>query len=200
LEYLQHPPKITEQIRLKGTQSLSSLLSPWQGGFKHMPETRRRQNRKGARVKLRRATRRDIDVLVRQRRGMWFGMGERNRIKLKEHDRTFRHWVQLRLKDRTVVGWVAETDGGDAVAGAIVWLRPAPAEPGVRHLVQPYLLSMYTDPRWRRLGLASRIVTEAVKWAKSNGYGEIRLHASSMGRRIYIRHGFKRTWEMKREL
>lgn len=165
-----------------------------------MPETRRRQNRKGARVKLRRATRRDLDVLVRQRRGMWFDMGERNRIKLDEHDRTFRRWVRLRLKSRTVVGWVAETDGGDLVAGAIMWLRPAVSEPGVRHLVQPYLLSMYTEPKWRRLGLASRIVTEAMKWAKSKGYGEIRLHASSMGTRIYIRQGFKRTWEMKREL
>jgi len=171
-----------------------------QAGFKHMPETQRRQNRKGARVKLRRATRRDLDVLVRQRRGMWFDMGERNRIKLDEHDRTFRRWVQLRLKSRTVVGWVVETDVGDVVAGAIVWLRPAVSEPGVRHLVQPYLLSMYTEPKWRRLGLASRIVTEAMKWAKSNGYGEIRLHASSMGRGIYIRQGFKRTWEMKREL
>ena len=98
------------------------------------------------------------------------------------------------------MGWVVETDVGDVVAGAIVWLRPAVSEPGVRHLVQPYLLSMYTEPKWRRLGLASRIVTEAMKWAKSNGYGEIRLHASSMGRGIYIRQEFKRTWEMKREL
>lgn len=165
-----------------------------------MTETRRRQNRKGARVKLRRATLRDLDVLVRQRRGMWFDMGERNRIKLNEHDKTFRRWFQLRLKSRTVVGWVAETDGGDVVAGAIVWLRPAASEPGVRHLVQPYLLSMYTEPKWRGLGLGSRIVTEAIKWAKSKGYGEIRLHASSMGRPIYIRQGFKRTWEMKRTL
>jgi GNAT superfamily N-acetyltransferase len=59
---------------------------------------------------------------------------------------------------------------------------------------------MYTEPEWRRRGLASRLVQEAVKWAKRDGYSEIRLHASSMGRRIYIRQGFKRTWEMKREL
>ncbi len=165
-----------------------------------MTETRRRHNRKRTRVKLRRATRHDLDVLVRQRRGMWFDMGERNRIKLDEHDRTFRRWVRLRLKSRKVVGWVAETDGGDVVAGAIVWLRPSISEPGVRRLVQPYLLSMYTEPKWRRLGLASRIAAEAIRWAKINGYGEIRLHASSMGRRIYIRQGFRRTWEMKREL
>jgi GNAT superfamily N-acetyltransferase len=165
-----------------------------------MGETRRPRNRERVRVKLRRATRRDLGALIRQRRGMWFDMGERKRIKLDEHDRTFRRWVQRRLKSRRVVGWVAEIDGGDVVAGGIVWLRPAVPEPGVRRLVQPYLLSMYTEPKWRRLGIGARIVTEAVRWAKGEGYGGIRLHASPLGRRIYNRQGFKRTWEMKREL
>ena len=151
-------------------------------------------------MKVRRVTRRDLDVLVQQRRGMWLDMGERDRSKLDEQDRAFRRWVQPRLRNGTVVGWVAETDGGDIVAGAIVWLRPSVSRPRVRQLVQPFLLSMHTELDWRRRGLASRLVKEAVKWAKRNGFSEIRLHATSMGRRIYIREGFKRTWEMKREL
>lgn len=163
-----------------------------------MPKARHKIT--GTRVRLRRATRRDVDVLVKQRRGMWFDMGKRNRSKLDEHDRTFRRWVKERLKNGEVVGWITETDEGARVAGAIVWLRPSVSEPGVRHLVQPYLLSMYTDHKWRRRGLASRIVTEAMKWAKNNGYTEIRLHASSMGKRLYVRRGFKLTWEMKRKL
>ncbi len=149
------------------------------------------------RVKFRRATLRDLDFLVRQRRGMWLGMGEKNRRKLDEQDRVFRRWVRTRLRTGTVVGWVAETDGGDLVAGGIVWLRPSVSRPGVRHLVQPFLLSMYTEPKWRGQGLGSRIVDEAVNWAKRNGYTEIRLHASSMGKRLYLRQGFKPTWEMK---
>ncbi|MGO9646168.1 MAG: GNAT family N-acetyltransferase [Candidatus Bathyarchaeia archaeon] len=59
---------------------------------------------------------------------------------------------------------------------------------------------MYTEPRWRGLGLGSRIVGEAVKWANKNGHADFRLHASSMGRSLYLRQGFKRTWEMKLEL
>jgi GNAT superfamily N-acetyltransferase len=165
-----------------------------------MPETRRRRNRRGAVVKLRRATSRDLDVLVRQRRSMWFDMGERNRTKLDQQDRAYRRWVQPRLKNGTVVGWVIETDGGDTVAGAILWLRPAVSQPGERHSVQPFLLSMYTEPEWRRKGLASRIIDEAIRWSRRIGYEEIRLHASFMGRRLYARRGFKRTWEMKREL
>lgn len=158
------------------------------------------RNLKRVRVKLRCVTRRDLDVLIHQRRGMWLDMGERNRTKLDEHDRAFRRWVLPRLRNGTVVGWLAETDGGDIVAGAIVWLRPAVSQPGVQQLVQPFLLSMYTELEWRRRGLASRLVKEAVKWAKRNGYTEIRLHASSMARRLYLRQDFKRMWEMKREL
>lgn len=160
----------------------------------------RRRHTEGTHVMLRRVGLWDVDVLVKQRRGMWFDMGERSRKKLDEHDRTFRRWVKRRLKNGEVVGWIAETDGGDCVAGAIVWLRPSVSEPGVRHLVRPYLLSMYTKPKWRGRGLASGILREAMMWAKENGYTEIRLHASSMGKRLYLRRGFKRTWEMKRKL
>jgi GNAT superfamily N-acetyltransferase len=152
------------------------------------------------RVRFRRAALRDLDVLVRQRRGMWLSMGGQDRANLDEHDRTFRRWIRTRLRSGRVVGWVAETKGQEIVAGAIVWLRPSVPQPGGRGLVQPYLLSMYTEPGWRRLGLSSRIVGEAGKWAKNNGYGGVRLHASSMGRRLYLRQGFKRTWEMKLEL
>ncbi|MGP8068969.1 MAG: GNAT family N-acetyltransferase [Candidatus Bathyarchaeia archaeon] len=127
-------------------------------------------------------------------------MGEKNRAKLVEESRIFRGWLRPRLKTGRVVGWVAETGRGDIVAGGIVWLRPIVSRPGVQHLVQPFLLSMYTEPKWRGRGLASRIVDEAVKWAKKNGYKEIRLHASSIGRRVYLRRGFRRTWEMKLEL
>ena len=151
------------------------------------------------RVRFRHAAFGDLDLLVRQRRGMWLSMGKQNRAFLDEHDHAFRRWVRTRLRSGTVVGWVAETDGREAVAGGIVWLRPSAPRPGVRDPIQPFLLSMYTKPGWRGLGLGSRIVSEAVKWAKRNGYAEIRLHSSSMGRRLYLRQGFERTSEMKLE-
>ena len=161
------------------------------------PKTRRLPK---VRVKLRRASLRDLNVLVRQRQGMWADMGERSRAKLTEESQIYRGWVRSRLKTGSVVGWVAETNRGDIVAGGIVWTRPTVSRPRSKHLVQPFLLSMYTEPEWRGHGLASMIVDEAVKWAKKSGYAAIMLHASPMGRRLYLRQGFKRTWEMKLEL
>lgn len=151
-------------------------------------------------VKLRRATVRDLDILVHQRWGMWLDMGERDPTKLDQHDRAFRRWVKPKLRRETVVGWLIEAEREGAVAGGIVWLRPSVGRPGAPHPVQPFLLSMYTEPEWRRRGLASLIVKEAVKWTKRNGYKGLWLHASSMGRSLYARHGFRRTWEMMLEL
>lgn len=161
------------------------------------PKTRRLPK---GRVKLRRASLRDLEVLVRQRQGMWTDIGEKSTSKLAEESRVYRGWVRSKLKTGRVVGWVAETNRGDIVAGGIVWMRPTVSRPRSKHLVQPFLLSMYTEPEWRGRGLASRIVNEAVKWAKKGGYAAIMLHASPMGRRLYLRQGFKRTWEMKLEL
>jgi hypothetical protein len=43
-------------------------------------------------------------------------------------------------------------------------------------------------------------VKEAMKWAKRNGYSKMTLHASSAGRKVYTKLGWKRTWEMEASL
>jgi GNAT superfamily N-acetyltransferase len=151
-------------------------------------------------VKFRRATVRDLDVLVRQRRGMWSDMGLGNEDQLDSQDRVYRGWARSRLRTGTLLGWVAETSEGVVVAGGTVWLRPAVPRPGIKQMVQPFLLSMYAEPEWRGRGLATRIVDEAIVWARKKGYGELLLHASQMSRGIYLHRGFKRTWEMRLEL
>ena len=151
-------------------------------------------------VKIRRATLRDLDVLVHQRHGMWVDMGVGNNEQVRRQDRVYRRWARSRLKTGALLGWVAETREGRVVAGATMWLRPTVPRPGIRQLAQPYLLSMYTEPEWRGGGLATRIVDEATEWVRKNGYGWLLLHGSRMGRGIYLRRGFKRTWEMRLEL
>ena len=152
------------------------------------------------RVKIRRATLRDLDVLVHQRHGMWVDMGVGNNEQVERQDRVYRRWARSRLKTGALLGWVAEISGGTVVAGATMWLRPTVPRPGMKLLTQPYLLSMYTEPEWRGRGLATRIVDEAAEWVRKNGYRELLLHGSRMGRRIYLRRGFERTWEMRLEL
>jgi GNAT superfamily N-acetyltransferase len=127
-------------------------------------------------------------------------MGAKDENQLSGQDHIYRRWARSRLKTRTLLGWVAETTEGIVVAGETVWLRPTVPPPGTKHLVQPFLLFMYTEPEWRGRGLATKIVDMAIEWAKKNGYKEILLHASRMGKGVYIHRGFRRTWEMKFEL
>ncbi len=96
--------------------------------------------------------------------------------------------------------WLAFNDSGEAVGGGGLWLRPTQPHPGIRQGLEPYLLSMYTKPSFRGKGIGSRIVREARGWARLHRYRQIRLHAAKMGRSIYAKHGFKRTWEMKLEI
>ena len=145
---------------------------------------------------VRRATPHDLDVLVRQRRGMWESMGVRDKPELNEADRVYRQWARKEFRNRSLLGWVAESNG-IIIGGGCLWLQPVQPRPGWNKGIQPYLLSMYTEPSFRAMGVASRIVEEAAKWAKKNGYPQLTLDASSRGRRVYSKFGFKRTWEMR---
>jgi len=44
------------------------------------------------------------------------------------------------------------------------------------------------------------VVQTAIEWCRKNRYERLMLHASDMGRKVYRKFGFKRTWEMKLDL
>jgi GNAT superfamily N-acetyltransferase len=153
--------------------------------------------RKGAPV-LRRATLRDLDLLVRHRRAMWAaieGLGF-TEAELDAADPVFRRWVQALMRGGTLVGWIVDV-GGIAAASGCVWLQPVQPRPRWPHGREPYLLSMFTEPAFRGRGLAKRIVRAATTWAKEEGYTRFTLHASPMGRPVYQALGWEVSSEMK---
>lgn len=52
------------------------------------------------------------------------------------------------------------------------------------------LSSMYTDPNYRRLGIATALLDHVVKEAKDYGCGTIYITASDMGVKLYESYGF----------
>jgi predicted GNAT family acetyltransferase len=66
----------------------------------------------------------------------------------------------------------------------------------VRGAEQAVLLNVYTQPAWRRRGIAERLVREVLAWAAARGVSSVVLHASAAGRRLYERLGFAATNEM----
>lgn len=118
---------------------------------------------------------------------------------MARHDRAYRTWVRPRLRSGEVIALIAELPEGP-VASGVLWWREDQPRPGVGVVRLPYVMSVYTEPKLRGRGLASRIVQELVRAARAGGASRITLHASDMGRSVYAQLGFERTWEMRKWL
>lgn len=148
---------------------------------------------------IRRATLKDLDVLVYQRRKMWEDIDNFDRRSLDVGNREYRVWARNRLGNGTLLGWVVESSDSVVVDGGCVWLQPIQPRPSLKKRRQPYLLSIYTEPSFRGRGVASDIVKAAVKWSRANGYPYVALHASDMGRGVYEKLGFEVSPETRLE-
>lgn len=51
-------------------------------------------------------------------------------------------------------------------------------------------MNMYTNPEYRRKGIAYRVLDMLVKEAKDRGITAISLEATAMGRPLYEKYGF----------
>jgi len=149
------------------------------------------------RVTYRTTTVADLELLIDHRHRMWSDIGHRTEAEITEHDAHYRPWARSRLRSGELVGCVAESPDGSAVASGLVWFRPDQPRPKLSTLISPYILSMYTEPSWRGRGIATRIVRELLELVRDAGYPNAELHASRFGRRLYGRLGFERTWEMR---
>lgn len=119
------------------------------------------------------------------------------RREMDRADREYRRWVQQEMRHRHLVAFLACSPKGEVLGSGCVLLQPRGQPiPGLRVERMPYLLSMYTEPDARGTGVASRIVSEAIHWSQGMGYRRMSLNASKMGRAMYGRLGFRRTWQM----
>lgn len=100
-----------------------------------------------------------------------------------------------RLLERAIpsgewAAWVAEIDGSAVGCGAAI-LRPAPPNPACPEGGEAaYLLNFYTEPAFRRRGVATALMTTCLAWCRQRRVVRIDLHASSAGARVYERLGF----------
>jgi GNAT superfamily N-acetyltransferase len=59
------------------------------------------------------------------------------------------------------------------------------------------ILNVYTEPEFRRLGVARRIMQTILDWIRARGLRSANLHASHEGRVLYEKLGFVATNEMR---
>jgi len=150
--------------------------------------------------KICKATPKDMDVLAEHRQKMFDEMSTEKPGQGDVRTDPYRAWAREMMRKRLYQGYIVSTDDGEAAASGCVWLRQVQPSRGHPASLVPYLISMYTAPGFRRKGLATMIVREAMAWAKKKGYSAMTLHASPAGRKVYTKLGWKRTWEMEVDL
>jgi GNAT superfamily N-acetyltransferase len=150
--------------------------------------------------RVRVATMKDIDALVRQRHMMFEDMRPRTAEEHRVGDRAYKKWAVGKMKKGHLRCYLVTDEKGEVAGGGGIWLREVQPSPGHGARLMPYLLSMFTEPKFRRKGVATLVVKEAERWARASGYPSMSLHASRMGRRVYRRLGWERGWEMRTEL
>jgi GNAT superfamily N-acetyltransferase len=58
-------------------------------------------------------------------------------------------------------------------------------------------VNVFTEPQWRRRGIAGRLIKEIITWSKDEHLERLLLHASHDGRSVYERLGFIAGNEMR---
>jgi ribosomal protein S18 acetylase RimI-like enzyme len=150
-----------------------------------------------ARYALTQAGANEIRILVAHRHRMFSDIGGHSEESIRRQDRRYRSWILERLLRDEVVAVMARDANGRVVASGCVWFRDEQPRPETRRMRSAYILSVYTANSARRHRLASRLTRRLVSIVRRRGYSRVALHASPMGRALYERLGFERTWEMR---
>ena len=140
---------------------------------------------------IRRATAADSEVVVRLRVAFLREIAAAERRPFPESiESSTRDYVRRTLGSGDLRVWFAEADGRVAGCCALI-LFDRPPSFGNPAGLAAYLLNVYTLPEFRRKGIASRLVEEALRHARELGAGRMFLHTSAAGRALYEKVGFK---------
>ena len=101
---------------------------------------------------------------------------------------------------RRVVSWLACNGDGRVVSGGGLIVYEWMAHPTSPDPRRAYIANVYTEPGYRRRGIARRIMDAILDWCRSEGLKTVWLHASPSGRPLYESQGFEPTNEMRIEL
>ena len=130
---------------------------------------------------------------------MFRDMGYRDDAALDAMAAKFLPWLEAKMKAGEYRAWFADADGR-TVAGAGLWLMDWPPHMVGSSPRRGNILNVFTEPEFRRRGLARRLMEEAISWCQANKTDFVILHASPDGRPLYEAMGFQAGNEMRIKL
>ena len=100
-----------------------------------------------------------------------------------------RDYYNRHMADGTFVSWIA-FDGEKIIGTSGMSFVEKPPYFGCPSGKMGLLSSMYTDPEYRRRGIAKELLDRVVNEARNYGCGTVQITASDMGVKLYSSYGF----------
>ena len=138
----------------------------------------------------------DIAEIARQRRRMCEDMNYTDANALSLMESATAEYLKKAIPEGSFRAWLA-CDNGRVVAGGAVVISPWPAHAYELECRRATILNVYTEPGYRRRGIARRIMETMIAWCKKEGFARVTLHASDDGRHFYESLGFEPNNEMR---
>jgi len=148
-------------------------------------------------ITIREAAPNESAIILHHRRSMFRDMGEGTVAELDRMVEVASSWLAGALADGSYHHWLALDSSGRVAGGGGVLLCPWPANPKGPCTERAVILNVYTEPEFRKLGIARQIMRTILAWVKERGFSAVNLHASDEGRHLYVKLGFEPTNEMR---
>ena len=150
-------------------------------------------------ITIREGTISDVPEIARQRRRMCEDMNYTDAQVLSMMVRVTADYLKKAIPEGSFRSWLA-CDNGRAVAGGAIVITPWPAHAYDLECRRATILNVYTDPDYRRRGIARQIMETMIAWCTQQGFARVTLHASEQGRHLYESLGFVDSNEMRLHL
>ncbi len=148
---------------------------------------------------IRPATLDDIPAIVHHRRRMCEDMNYTDDEALSAMVTSTADYLKRAIPDGSFRSWLA-CDNDLIIAGGAVIISPCPAHAYERQSRRATIMNVYTEPGYRRQGIAHQLMQTMISWCKQQGFARITLHASERGKPLYESLGFEESNEMRLNL
>ena len=137
-------------------------------------------------IEYKRLTEKELDSFIDKRIHQLREEGAKEDIDLVP---ALKDYYQRHMAEGTFVSWIA-LDGNTMIGTSGMSFVEKPPYFGCPSGKIGLLSSMYTDPDYRRKGIAKELLSRVIKDAKEYGCGTIQITASEMGVKLYTDFGF----------
>ena len=137
-------------------------------------------------IEYRKLSEKELDVFIEMRINQLREEGAKEDIDLKP---ALLDYYKRHMKDGTFVSWLA-SDGNNIIGTSGMSFVEKPPYFGCPSGKIGLLSSVFTNPNYRRNGIAKELLSRIVNEAKQYGCGTIQITASDMGVKLYTDFGF----------